>query len=299
MKQKHFKHFFSINAFLFCCCLISLPLRAAEPLPNHDIALFKLTQNDGQLEISEAKIIAASSGYDNQPSFSENGKAIYFTRIEGDNADMWQWQSQTGKAVKLGESALSHFSPTQIPFEPDSLSTVRVEADNTQRLWKYSPKNGYSVIFNSIKPVGYHVWSEKNIAMFILGEPHTLQVTHLGKEKTQVIDKDIGRCLQRRNGSLEISYTVLQAGKMQLKTYDFKTQKVASWIALPDNVQDYVWYDNQRVISSDGENLLVSSIVKDSKWQSIKNLSKLKLTGISRLAISPDKSQLAVVYIKS
>ena len=234
------------------CCIIVAPLKAAEPLPNHDIALFQLSQEKGELVISNPKIIAASPGYDNQPSFSNDGDTIYFTRIENENADMWQWQQQTGKASKLGGNPLSQFSPTQIPFEPTSFSTVRVEADGTQRLWKYSPNNGYSVVFNSIKPVGYHVWSEKNIAMFILGEPHTLASdTNLGKEETQVIDKNIGRCLQRRADSLEISYTVQQDNKMQLKTYDFKTQKVSSWIFLPSNVQDYVWYDKQHIISSD------------------------------------------------
>lgn len=277
---------------------MSFTVTAAEP-PNHDIVLFKLDKHKDRLVVSEPRVIAESPGYDNQPSFSKDGNSIYFTRMEDGNADMWHWQQESGKASKLGGNALSQFSPTQIPFEPSSFSTVRVEADNTQRLWKYSPESGYSLIFNSIKPVGYHVWSDKNIAMFILGEPHTLQVTRLGSENAQIVDSNIGRCLQLRADSLEVSYTVQREKRMQLKTYDFAKQKISSWTYLPANSQDYVWYDKTHLISSDGEKLLISSIEPDSKWQIIENLSKLKLTGVSRLAISPDKTQLAVVYTKS
>lgn len=286
------------RTFFIGCCLLSFTVIAAEP-PNHDIVLFKLGQHKDKLVVSEPRIVAESPGYDNQPSFSKDGGSIYFTRMEKGNADMWHWQQESGKASKLGGNDLSQFSPTQIPFEPRSFSTVRVEADNTQRLWKYSPENGYSLIFNSIKPVGYHVWSGENIAMFILGEPHTLQVTRLGSENAQIVDRNIGRCLQLRADSLEISYTVQQEKRMQLKTYDFANQKISGWTYLPANSQDYVWYDKTHLISSDGEKLLISSIEPGSKWQIVENLSKLKLTGISRLAISPDKTQLAVVYTKS
>jgi len=299
--KKEFGRICKASSFLIGFVLIglsSLKIGAAE-LPNHDIVIFDLDNKGNELTISNPQIVAASPDYDNQPSFSVDGSEVYFTRIESGTANLWKWSLISDQEFPLAQSNLSEYSPTQIPFEPTSFSTVRVEQDGTQRLWKYSPQNGFSVIFESIKPVGYHAWSEKNIAMFVLGEPHTLQVSQLGKQSATIVDRNIGRCLQKVPGHNQISYTAFSGENSLLKVYDFTTQKISSLKLLPGNSQDYVWYSSDKVISSDGERLLVTDINQHSSWQSVQNLSKLKIKNISRLAISPNKDKLAVVFTKS
>ena len=287
------------NVIIGLSVFISAHLSAAEPMPNHDIVVFDLVVKGKELSVTNPKVIADSKGYDNQPNFSADGQSIYFTRIEGEDANMWVWSSKSEVETRVSSSQLSEFSPTPIPFEKGALSTVRVEADGAQRLWRHDPKGEFSLIFKKIKPVGYHVWQAKNIAMFVLGEPHTLQVTNIDQNETKTIDSNIGRCLQKRPDTEAISYTVEGAEHALLKTYDFKSKAILSLTGLPKGSQDYVWYSNDRIISSDGNRLLVTSLNSDSKWQSIQNLTKFELSGISRMAISPDRSKLAVVHIKA
>jgi len=279
--------------------IASVGVESATPeMPDHNIVIFDLIKNKGQLSLANPQLIADSPGYDNQPSFSEDSQSVFFTRIEAGNADIWQWSKNDKKASKLISTPLSEYSPTQLPFEQDSISMVVVEKDGTQRLWKYNEKRGFSKIFESIEPVGYHVWSGKNIAMFVLGEPHQLQVTQLGQESANIVDSNIGRCLQKVPGKELVSYTVFEDKSQRLKLYNFDTGKSKIMGLLPGITQDYVWYDANTLISSNDGTIMSSDTDNAFKWKTLTNSSKFKLSSISRLALSKDKKKLAVVYIK-
>lgn len=277
--------------------LIAQPLLAAESLPNHDIVVFDINENSQGITLSSPQVIANSPGYDNQPYFAENGQDIFYTRIENGNADIWQWKANSKSSHAIAATSLSEYSPTVIPFETSSLSTVRVEKDGTQRLWEVDQAGKYSVIFQDVKPVGYHAWSDKNIAMFVLGEPHELHISEFGNSSSKVVDKDIGRCLQKVPGKDAVSYTVNQNDMVRLKVYDFTSQKSFPSIQLPKGSQDYVWYGEKHLISSHDGKLVISPIDK-LEWKTIRNLSKFELNQVSRLALSPDLKKLAVVFVK-
>ncbi|TQV84492.1 TolB family protein [Aliikangiella coralliicola] len=265
---------------------------------DHDIVVFQLDANGGELRIKEPVMVATSPGYDNQPYFSEDSATLYFTRMLDENADIWKWSEKQKQSTRMTRTPESEFSPTTMPSEKGSLSVVRIEADGRQRLWKYSPENGFSPLFNSVQPVGYHTWNKDNVALFVLGTPHQLQVAKLGQETTQVIDNDIGRCLQKIPGSSLISYTVIEGENHRLKSYDFETGKITTLNKLPGKAQDYVWFDDNVVISSDGKNLMFTNLSRDSEWKIIPNLPDIDLSDITRLALSPDKQKLAVVFAK-
>ncbi|TQV76894.1 hypothetical protein FLL45_02780 [Aliikangiella marina] len=284
-----------LSTFIYAL-FFSLSLTAAEQ-PNHDIVLFELSKNEQGFSVDSFQQVASSPHYDNQPFFAANGKDLFFTHIQGTNADIWKWDAKSGKTSVYAKTELSEYSPTVIPFEQTSLSTVRVEADGTQRLWKLDKTGEFSMVFGAIKPVGYHAWSEQNIAMFVLGEPHELHISHFGSQSSTIIDKDIGRSMHKVPGKNAISYTVAKNNRQMLKVYDFDDKSMTEYLLLPEDTQDYVWYDESTIISSKDGQLFYSSIHQPS-WKNIENLSKLGLSQISRLAISPDLKKLAVVYVK-
>jgi len=304
---------------LLIASFLSFGVKAqTQVLPDHDIVVFRLESANGALSLAKPELVATGVGYDNQPAFSRDGNKIYFTRIENNNADIWVWQrAQPGRekssARKLVASELSEYSPTLIDGQENSLSTVRVEKDGSQRLWRYDFEGGFSPIFEEIKPVGYHVWSGDRVALFVLGEPHQLRVARLGEPQSRLIDQNIGRCLQKIPASSRISYTQIVSRsnepekpgsgegslqRHQLKSYDFESGSIISYGQLPEGTQDYAWLDQNTVISSTGSDLLVAKLGKVMSWQKIKNPTGFKLNLISRLAISKDKKQLAVVFIK-
>ncbi|MCW8878070.1 MAG: hypothetical protein OQK51_13550 [Kangiellaceae bacterium] len=293
----------NILLLAFGICFSCFTNAQAPALPNHDIVVFDLDEQKGRLTIANPQLIAASPGYDNQPQFSQDGSKIYFTRVEGSNADIWQWSFNTSKVNKVTKTQESEYSAKPIPFQNGSISVVRVEKDGKQRLWEFSDtssqelsSNAPKLMFDSIEPVGYYVWLGKNIAMFELGNPHQLVVSQFPYKSHKVIDKNIGRCLQTVPGQKRISYTVELNSRHQLRTSDFYSTRAFGF--LPANAQDYVWLDSKRVISSNSEQLKVSQ-PGANEWKTIENLSSFKLNQISRLAISADRKKIAVVFIKS
>ncbi len=279
------------------CALALVTKVAAQDLPNYDILLYDLgwiQVNDRKtLSISNVRTVANSADYENQPYFVSDNH-LYYTRMVEAKTDIWQWQEGAQSALVKTEE--SEYSPTLMPNSSNALSTVRVEADGTQRLWRYHPETGFQLLFKNIKPVGYHAWQDNNIAMFVLGEPHSLQVTQLGKDLAKLIDKDIGRCLQTVPGSKGISYTRVVDGRHQLRSYYFPSAKQSAITMLPGQSQDYAWLDKTIVVSADGDKLLwFDTRELDNSWRSVRYDSERYPIAISRIAISPSGTQIALV----
>lgn len=274
--------------------LLCLPALGEDPvLPNHNIVLFQLDEKFTQ--VSSPRLVAITPEYENQPCFAPDSSWLVYTRMEGEQADIWRWESGTGQSRPLIKTELSEYSPTFVPGQNEEFSTVRVEADGTQRLWRYSAEKGFELIFSQLKPVGYHVWCGSSLGLFILGEPNTLQIAELDQEKATPVAEKIGRCLSRVPGSDRISFTVEDGKRHRLQTYDLGTKKTESLQLLPAESQDYLWLNKDTILSSDGSRLLKASAGSDT-WEAVENTSTPGLSGITRLALSPDKKLLAVVY---
>lgn len=279
--------------------MLAISLQAREDVPDHDITLFDLTVTEAELAIANPQVITNKVGYDNQPKFIDN-QSLYFTSMEDINADIWHWQQDEGRAgtiKQLTKTLESEYSPTPVPHKSGSFSTIRVEHDGTQRLWQVNEDGSFELLFKDVKPVGYHVWQGQDIAMFVLGEPHRLEIATLGQETTKVIDKSIGRCLANVPGSDHISYTVEVDGKHQLKTYNFAKESFQTLITLPNNSQDYAWLDSDTLISSNGTNLLWRDLSGEN-WQKVTVPEGTDFKSLSRIAISPDMSKIALVDMK-
>ena len=152
--------------------------------------------------------ITNREGYDNQPAFTDGGRAILFTLIREDNqADIYKYNISSGSSTKITDTKESEYSPTVTP-DGNHISVIRVEADSTQRLWKF-PLNGGapSLVLEKIKPVGYHVWVDGGtVLVFILGTPNTLQIVDLKSENAAVISENVGRSLHRRPGQQKFTF---------------------------------------------------------------------------------------------
>ena len=84
---------------------------------------------------------------------------------------------------------------------------IRVEADGTQRLWRFD-RNGSNpkVVLSEIKPVGYHAWVDADrLVLFVLA-PSTLQTAPVSTGKGTVVASDVGRSILRMPGGNSISF---------------------------------------------------------------------------------------------
>src|SRR4051812_15609586 len=104
-------------------------------LPETDIWLFKLDKDKQKnLVAGKALNITNRKGYDNQPSFSNDGKRIFYVSIKEDKqADIYYYDLKKKKNIQLAYSAESEYSPVQT-INGKYISCVVVEKDSAQKI---------------------------------------------------------------------------------------------------------------------------------------------------------------------
>src|SRR6266571_163493 len=162
------------------------PTPAAAP-PASDIFIADVVSRNGKMKLGLPVKITSWVGYNNQPSFTADGQSILYTSIRDKQADIYRYDIARGTTIQITKTPESEYSPTLMP-DGKSISVVRVEADGTQRLWKFPLTGGPpSLILENIKPVGYHLWIDGDtLALFVLGKPNTLQLVDLRSGKVEM-----------------------------------------------------------------------------------------------------------------
>ena len=263
--------------------------------PGTDIYLYRLSR--GLVPFRQRLInITNRVGYDNQPSF--DGPTIYYTSIRGGQADIFRFEN--ARHVQFTVTPESEYSPTLTP-DARSISVVRVERDSTQRLWRF-PLDGSapSLILRDIKPVGYHAWLDSTtLALFVLGNPNTLQVADTRTGVGQVIATNIGRSLQRVPGTRRASFVQRVGDRWVLKTVDPTPRSGGAWdietvSALPDSADYVVWQSKDNLLTAAGSRLYRLRRPA-TRWEQVADLKEYGIKRISRLALHPNGRELAFV----
>ena len=194
--------------------------------------------------------ISNDPDYDNQPSFLPDGSAVLFTsRRDGKQTDIYRYDIASRKLTQLTKTPESEYSPTVTP-DGKTFSVIRVEADNTQRLWRFDlDGSNPRLVLENIKPVGYHAWIDStHLALFVLGSPATLQIADTKTGQATVAVTGIGRSILVRPGRGTISYLATSETPRMLKEFDPRTGSTSSLIAPIDSSQDCAWMPDGRLL---------------------------------------------------
>jgi hypothetical protein len=272
-------------------------------LPDTDIWLLDLKKKDSTLTLSGPLNITSRKGYDNQPAFSPDGSYVLYSSIRSDGqSDIYKYDIRSKKTAAFCKTPESEYSPT---FTPDwkFISTVRVEKDSAQRLWKFPVGGGEPVlVMNDVDSIGYHCWiNNDSIVMFILTDPFTLQLANVKTQKCTIISDSIGKSLARfryirsagclfirsRNEKNIVCFTPFRysaKGKFELSEV----------IALPDSCE-YFAFSNNILFCAVGSKIFKSEMMKDTGWTEIADLASSGILNITRISISANGSQMAIV----
>ena len=101
------------------------------------------------------------------------------------------------------------------------LGDSRSEADGTQRVWKFRPTAArHHCVLPDVKVAGYHAWIDAaQLAVFVLGQPPTLQVASAAGGPASIVAQGIGRSLLRRPTGT-ISFMHREGESSMVKEYD-------------------------------------------------------------------------------
>lgn len=283
-------------------CVLATPLHPQVPAPAPDVFLVGIrAQSTGKgLELTGAvRNVTNHDGYDNQPSWSSNGRYLLFTAVrDGAQADIFRYEVETGTTERLTHSAPESEYSARTSLDGGSITVVRVEKDSTQRLWKIPMgPEAPTPILPSLKPAGYYAWASPSlVAVFVLGNPNALVLGDVTTGKIDTVARNVGRSLHRIPGTDHISYTERTAdGATWVQDLDPALRSATRLARLPAGVEDYAWTPGGSIITSDGAGTLLAW--SGDAWQRIGDLASEGLGSISRLSVSPNTDWIAVVAV--
>lgn len=289
---------------VFLCLLLSAntTLSAQSALPSTDIYLLDIKLEKGKYSVSNPKKITDWAGYDNQPFFLPDNQSLFYTSIREDKqADVYRYDIKDAKTTQITKTPEDEYSPTVMP-DRSHFSSVRVEKDSAQRLWKFSLNgtNPELINVNVDNKIGYHAWIDENrIAMFILGDTFTLQTTDLRTNKTQLHAKNIGRCVLKIPAEEAVSFVSKQSEKgWIIQKLDLKSGIITDIISTLPESEDYLWTKDGTILTGSAGQLYKFTPGKDKNWIQIADFKGTDLENFYRIVISPDGSKLALVSFK-
>jgi len=186
-----------------------------------------------------------------------------------------------------------------------TISVVRVEADGTQRLWKFPLAGGMpSLILEDIKPVGYHLWiDDHTLALFILGKaakPNTLQIVDTRSGKAEVVADNPGRILRRIPNQNKFSFVhKISDREWIIKAFDMRMHTSASLINTLPGVEDYAWLPDGKLLMAKDSKLFAVTPLIGKDWQEVADFSQAGLMRITRIAVSPKGDRMAMVAVSA
>ena len=269
-------------------------LAAAQGLPSTDIVL--VSMRDGQIVLHDDHLINLTDrdGYDNQPFFTPDGQAVLYTSSRDGQTEIYRVDLATRTPERVTNTPESEYSPTMLP-NGDGFSTVRVEADGTQRLWTFD-LNGENpaLALEAVKPVGYHAWADaQTVVLFVLGEPSILQQADTQTGQADTLAYGVGRSLHRTPGAISFVHKEADDNWI-IKTLDPATGVVTPVVATLPGREDYAWRPDGGLLMADGAVLYTWTPTHDA-WTPLYDFAHHGVTTITRIAVSPDGSHVAFV----
>lgn len=266
--------------------------------PATDIFVAPMRESGGIPAVGRRTPVAVSPGYDNQPAFTPDGRAILYTSIRGDGqSDIYRYDLRAKTTTRVTNTAESEYSAAVMPGGR-RFSVVRVERDSTQRLWSFAlDGSDPRVVIEDLRPVGYYAWVDStHVAAFVLGRPNALAAVDLRTGRVDTLARNIGRSIAPLPGAGGFSYVQLRDSTASLVAV--RGGSATELVTLPRGAEDVVWLPSGGVLASSGSKIFAWR-AGAAAWTEVADLANDGFASVSRMAVSPDGAMLAVVALRN
>jgi hypothetical protein len=281
--------------------------RISAQIPNTDIWLFQLKKEKENIKIEKGENITHRDGYDNQPSFSHNGKRIYYVSIGADKqSDIYVYSIGSKKSVRLTNTKESEYSPT-VSNDETKMYCVAVLQDSSQIIIPFDLKDGKilkdpypaagSNRISQFDSVGYFTFlNEDTVLYYKLTKPHTLRARSLSSgADVRIADNPIrGFKKIPANGGAEFIFGVKESDRVDFYKYDAVLRKAVFYCSYPSASEDIIWHPKWGLLKSEKAEILRFDEA-EKKWISVFDLSSFGVSKITRFSFDDENKKLLVV----
>lgn len=275
-------------------------------VPDTDIWVSEVFVRGTSLEFGKPVNVTHRPGYDNQPCFLSDSQTILYTAADaGGRTDIYRRVLSAPSSVRVTQTPESEYSPTPLEAPASGFCAVRVEADSTQRLWRFNlDGSNPTPVMSDVDSVGYFAWIDpSHVALFVLGnekkkEPHTLRVVDVNAHTETVVARGIGRSIQRIPDTHDLSFT-MEEDEDHYRFFILKSGARAG-VPLIDPVgtgQDAAWMGHTMLLSSGTTIYAATPLDSGAAWKAVRDFASDGITTITRMAVAPDHSLIAFVAV--
>src|SRR2546423_2884507 len=171
------------------------------------------------------------------------------------------------------------------------------------RRWSYPLAGGApTLIVESIKPVGYHLWiDDHTLAFFVLGAPgkqNFLEIYDTRTKKTEFVTENPGRILRHVPNQNKFTYVHKIANDhWEIKAFDLRARTSASLMETLAGVEDYAWLPSGKLLMAKDSKLFAVVPLSGGKWEEVADFSKAGIRRITRIAVNGNGSRIALVGV--
>lgn len=277
-------------------CSLLLPFSIYAQLPETDIWLFKIDKKENKYVFSNPLNITHRVGYDNQPTFSLDGKSILYVCIDSSNqADIYKYEIKSKLHTNITKSKISEYSPTILP-NGSGFTTVVVESDSAQRLWQYNLDGSFNKISHqNTDSIGYHTWLNNDTLLYYkLTKPHSLRVLNLKTDKDVWICDEPTRAFKKVGSTAQFIYGVKKETVIEYRLYDPTLRESRVYATHQSLNEDYIWHHELGLIKSENADLIRYDPITKT-WDILFSFTSLGIKKITRFVFDAKNKQLAIV----
>jgi len=295
-----------LRPFLLLLVFVLPNLQGISAQGETQLYLFNITRTPDKLyHIYGPKFLSGFNpgGYTNQPFFTSAGDILVSVRKAGETQnDIWLLSPAAKKCKQLTSTKANEYSP-QLRSTGDYYSVVRqVEGEPIdQQVFQFPIHGGtYESLTPDMKDIGYYGWVKPDdLALYrIEGQSNQLMSYNVQEHKSKRITTSIGRTLIS-DGKGGVYYIhKFSETYWYIKKYS-ETSTVIDIVAeTPSKSEDFAIAPDGTFFMGKDQKLMYLSPEDHNTWKECGDLSVYGIQHISRMSVSPDGKQLALVASK-
>ncbi|WP_282080233.1 nuclear transport factor 2 family protein [Aquimarina algiphila] len=260
-----------------------------------EIYLFDIIKKGETITLDNKRNISNNEGYDNQPSFFDD--TVLFSSTRKKQTDIAAYHIKTEKINWITSTQEgSEYSPTKIPNK-DEISSIRLDRDGKQLLYRYNYKTGESKALLEGPKVGYHTWYTPDIIVSSVLEDNAMSliVSNLNDGSNHTLQKKVGRSLHKIPNSKLISYISKENKIWKIKSIHPMTGITQEIINTIPGAEDMCWLPDGTILMGKGNTIFQLNPKTDTRWSAFHSFTDKEIGNITRIATNITGNLLTVV----